>query len=94
MLNLLQVAKNVRNFYRKLSNGDNAQEYFDAQKIAIQAIKHEGWYKEIVQYREREQVNAMDMLSNEETPIDKVPYYRAKHNHAVAFLNRLDAMSS
>lgn len=94
MLNLLQYYKNVRSFAKRLINAEIAWEHFDNQKSAVKAIRHETWYTYIVQYRETEANDAMNKLSDMKTPATDISYRQAKHNNAIAFLNRLDTMSS
>lgn len=79
--------------FNSLSNEDRAIEHYDNQKAALKAIRHEVWYTYIVQYHELEADEAMNKLASPTTPIEEIPYWRAKHNCHIATLNRLDAMT-
>lgn len=93
-MQLLQLFKNVNKLFKRLNTADKQWDHLDAQKNAIKAIRHEEWYKYIVQYREYEAEQAMQRLSSKSTPLQDIPYWQAKHNWAIDFITRLDNVNS
>lgn len=92
-MKLLQIKQRVKNLLSRLSTVERQWAYFDWQKIALQEIKMYDWYRYIVEYREQQADNAMNMLANPETPKELISYRQAMHNSAIQFLDFLNYLN-
>lgn len=88
-MKLLDLHKKVKQLFSRLDTVDKQWEYHDARKVSLIELQMYQWYKTIIEYREMEAEQAMTALSNVKTPKELIPYYQAKHNTAIAFLDWL-----
>jgi len=90
MISKLSIHKAVNHLMRLLSKENSQWEYYDWQKASIMELRVYPWYQYIIDYRNIEAENAMTSLSDIKTPKELIPYYQAKHNTAINFLDWLN----
>ncbi len=89
-MKLLDIHKRVKSLLSAFTTTEKAWEYRDVRKECLLELKMYKWYKHIINYRETEAESAMVALSDPKTPKELITYYQAKHNTALAFLDRVD----
>jgi len=61
-MNIIDIIKEQKSKTKYRNNKEEARDYFKKQKDSIISINKTSWFKEIVEYREREVITAQDRL--------------------------------